>query len=101
MEDWAFNQDDLRRMSALGISESRVRAQMALIQRSSGYLHLQRPCTLGDGIEQVPADETEALILLQEQAAREGRFIKFVPASGAATRMVQGLLSFISQPIFL
>ncbi len=101
MEDWAFNQDDRRRMTALGISESRVRAQMALIQRSSGYLHLQRPCTLDDGIEQVQAHETEALIFVQEQAAREGRFIKFVPASGAATRMVQGLLSlYLSRSSF-
>ena len=58
------------------------------------YLRLQRPCTLGDGIEQIPADETGALIALQEEAALEGRFIKFVPASGAATRMFQGLLSF-------
>ncbi len=93
MKDWAFNQDDLRLMAALGISESQVREQMALLQRSSMYLRLQRPCTLQDGIEQVPADETEGLISLQEEAAREGRFIKFVPASGAATRMFQRLLS--------
>jgi hypothetical protein len=94
MEEWVFTQDDFRLMATLGISESQVRAQMALMQRSSGYLHLQRPCTLGDGIERIPADETEALIPMQEEAAREGRFIKFVPASGAATRMFQGLLSF-------
>jgi hypothetical protein len=94
MEDWAFNQDDLRFMASLGISESQVRTQMAWLQRSSMYLRLQRPCTLGDGIDHIPAGEAESLIFLQEAGAREGRFIKFVPASGAATRMFQGLLSF-------
>jgi len=94
MKDWAFNQDDLQLMTKLGISESQVRAQIALFQRTSGYLRLHRPCTLGDGIQEVPSSETEALISLQEEAAREGRFIKFVPASGAATRMFQGLISF-------
>ncbi|MBI4768344.1 MAG: DUF4301 family protein [Deltaproteobacteria bacterium] len=94
MEGWAFNPDDLRLMKALGISESQVREQVALLQKSSVYLRLQRPCTLGDGIERIPLQETEVLILLQEKAARESRFIKFVPASGAATRMFQELLSF-------
>ena len=94
MKDWAFNQDDLQLMSKLGISESQVRAQMALFQKTSGYLCLHRPCTIGDGIQEIPSSETEVLISLQEEAAREGRFLKFVPASGAATRMFQDILSF-------
>lgn len=94
MEEWTFNQADLRFMKALGISESRLRDQVALLQRSSAYLRLRRPCTIGDGIEQIRDEETGFLISLQEEAAGEGRFIKFVPASGAATRMFQGLLSF-------
>jgi len=94
MGEYPFNQDDLRLMATLGITENQVRAQIALFQRSSGYLRLLRPCTPGDGIQQIPTDETEPLIALQEEAARQSRFIKFVPASGAATRMFQGLLSF-------
>jgi hypothetical protein len=94
MKDWQFNQNDLRLMAKRGISESQVQAQMALFQRTSGYLSLHRPCTIGDGIQEIPSSEREALIALQEEAAREGRFMKFVPASGAATRMFQDILSF-------
>ena len=35
----------------------------------------------------------EALIALHDEAAGQGRFTKFIPASGAATRMFQDLLS--------
>jgi hypothetical protein len=101
MKGWVFNPDDLRLMADLGISESQVREQIALFQGESLYLRLQRPCHLGDGIKQIPADETAALINLQEESAREGRFIKFVPASGAATRMFQGLLTlYLNQSPF-
>jgi hypothetical protein len=94
MDHWTFHQHDLRHMANLGISESQVRCQIALFQGASGFHHLQRPCTLGDGIDRIPADETAAFIHIQAEAAREGRFIKFVPASGAATRMFQALLPF-------
>jgi hypothetical protein len=94
MDEWAFSQDDRQLMKSLGISESQVREQIVLLKKSSVYLRLHRPCTLGDGIEQIPAEEIEVLIPLQEKAARESRFVKFVPASGAATRMFQELLSF-------
>jgi hypothetical protein len=93
MDIWAFNSEDLRLMADLGISENQVREQIASFRGASLYLRLHRPCQLGDGIEQIPADETAALINLQEEAARKGRFIKFVPASGAATRMFQRLLT--------
>lgn len=98
MEDEKFNQGDLQEMSGLGLSESQVRGQMEMLQRSSGYLRLHRPCTLGDGIQEIPETEIEPLIQRQKEAALEGRFIKFIPASGAATRMFQSLIPFYLNP---
>jgi hypothetical protein len=94
MKDWKFNQEDLRLMARLGISESQVRGQISLFLRSSGYLRLIRPCTLNDGIVRIPEAEIGSLIQSQGEAAQGGRFLKFVPASGAATRMFQDLLPF-------
>ncbi len=76
-----------------GISEDEARRQLALLARPRQYARLVRPCTLGDGIETVPEDAQEQLILLHEQAAEQGRGLKFVPASGAATRMFQDLIA--------
>lgn len=88
-----FSKDDLGQMAALGISPDRVLTQVAFFQRASGHLRLRRPCLLGDGIQKIPESDRASLMALQEEAAAEGRFIKFVPASGAATRMFQGLWS--------
>ena len=43
--------------------------------------------TVGDGIIRVADEDRESLVALHDEAARAGRVLKFVPASGAATRM--------------
>jgi hypothetical protein len=48
---------------------------------------LNRPATAGDGIVVIPAAEQAELVALHDAAAGRGRFMKFVPASGAASRM--------------
>jgi hypothetical protein len=76
-----------------GISEHEANRQLALLAAPSNVVELVRPCRLGDGIETIPPEKQEGLILLHEEAARQGRCSKFVPASGAATRMFQDLLA--------
>jgi len=74
----------------------KVLQQIDLFQRPPAYLRLLRPCTVGDGISVLSSDQTEPLISLYEQNSK-GRAIKFIPASGAATRMFKPLLNFIGQ----
>lgn len=88
-----FTAEDVRQMESLGITPSQVKAQLALFRKTCGFLRLHRPCTVGDGIQRIPETQFEALIALQEQAAQRGRFSKFLPASGAATRMFQSLFT--------
>jgi hypothetical protein len=76
-----------------GISESEANRQLALLAAPTAHVELVRPCRLEDGIETVPAERQEGLILLHDEAARQGRCSKFVPASGAATRMFQDVLT--------
>ena len=74
-----------------GISDDEAERQLALLATPPAHVELVRPCVVGDGVERIEPDAQEELILLHEQAAREGRCAKFVPASGAASRMFQGL----------
>ncbi len=76
-----------------GISEDEAQRQLALIAAPVAFADLVRPCRLDDGIESIPVERQEALILVHEEAARQGRCSKFVPASGAATRMFQDVLT--------
>jgi hypothetical protein len=82
---------DLAQLKAAGITPAQVRRQIALFRRATHYQELHRPCTIGDGIHRIPKAEARSLILLQEEAAEAGRFLKFVPASGAASRMLEAL----------
>jgi hypothetical protein len=74
-----------------GVSETRVRRQLDLLQRPSTFTTLLRHCAVGDGVRALGPEQEPELLALARQAADRGRLLKLVPASGAATRMF-GLL---------
>lgn len=78
---------DRERIKGGGRTEETVLKQIEIFKRGVSSVTLNRPCTLGDGIVSVPPEKEEALIRLYDKAASEGRVLKFVPASGAASRM--------------
>ena len=89
MNDLEFCDADLQQMMQLGMSEDQVRRQIDIFRNPHAFIRLNRPCTLGDGIVMIGSPEMEKYLQFQAQAAATGRFLKFVPASGAATRMFQ------------
>jgi hypothetical protein len=88
-----FSEAQKAQLRERGISEDEARRQLALLDAKAAYAEIDRPCRLEDGIEAIPPERQEELILLHEESARQGRCSKFVPASGAATRMFQDLLA--------
>ena len=78
---------DRSRLARRGISEESLRRQLEVLRRARTYTPLLRPCTPGDGIRVLERDEEPRLLDLWRRAAAEGRLLKMVPASGAATRM--------------
>ena len=92
MRVFTLSEADQRQIKSLGITEAQICRQIEIFKRPAFYLSLHRPCTPGDGIHRIPAEEREKYLNLHQEAARPGRFLKFVPASGAATRMFQSLL---------
>lgn len=87
-----FTDQDRRDMGFRGIKEETVAAQLALFRKGTPWITLHRPCTIGDGIAGLDSDEIETLSLRYDDAVAAGRVMKFVPASGAASRMFQALL---------
>lgn len=78
----------------MGITVEHVMSQIEIFKKKPFYIKLNRPCTIGDGIRVIPEDEIQELILHHQEAAGKGRLLKFVPASGAASRMFKSLLNF-------
>lgn len=85
--------DDRRELAARGIDLAEAERQIALLREPPAAVRLLRPATLGDGIVQLRPSEHGALLDRFDAAAHAGRLSKFVPASGAATRMFRALLA--------
>jgi len=65
--------------------------QIETFKKGVPYLKLVRPCTKGDGITLIDEGLFEELISEYQLAVDAGRITKFVPASGAASRMFKKL----------
>lgn len=94
MADRTFTDLDIQRIQAEGLTREKVLAQLGLFERGSFPVRLDRPCTIGDGIVSLPEEDQRECIRIYEEAVREGRVMKFVPASGAASRMFQDWIRF-------
>jgi len=93
MPSHPFTESDLRHLSERGMRLEDVLAHLGIFRAPPPRIRLDRPATVGDGIDALGPDEEEARIALHEAAARKGRISKFIPASGAATRMFRDLLA--------
>src|ERR671924_1612380 len=92
-----FSKADIHQITAQGQTPEAVLSQIEIFQRGIPYTTLHRPCTVDNGITVLQQSDIEALGTLYAQAVSAGRVTKFVPASGAATRMFQALLSYCEQ----
>ena len=90
---------DRSQLEAAGIHSEEAERQLALLREPPAPTRLLRPCTPGDGIEVLSEARLPGLHALHAEAAREGRFTKFVPASGAASRMFADLEKFRGRPV--
>ena len=82
-----FSEKDLRKINKLGLTPRDVEKQMATYRHGSNYLKLNRPCAINDGILSIKKAAMDELIKLYDREAGKFRLLKFVPASGAASRM--------------
>ena len=87
-----FTNDELRQIDAHGLTAEEVFRQLDVFKMSATNLKLVRPCTRGDGIRVIERQELPKLMEIYENEILKRNCLKFVPASGAATRMFKALL---------
>ena len=98
----SLTQSDLLALEEHGLSTTHLEEQLQHLRRGIPPLNLIRPCHIGDGIKQFSENERQDYRQLFQVAQANGRISKFLPASGAATRMFKDLLQFVddeSSPI--
>lgn len=75
-----------------GISEEKIEMQLSHFKSGFPFMPIARPASPGDGILQLTDKEKdEAFRIYEDNLAQGLQVTKFVPASGAATRMFKSL----------
>ncbi|MBP5307241.1 MAG: DUF4301 family protein [Paludibacteraceae bacterium] len=94
-----MKETDLKTLEAKGISEEQIQKQLDAFKTGFPYLNIEKAAAIGDGIARYEETEQEKYLKEWEDYLGEGhRVVKFVPASGAASRMFKNLFEYLNQP---
>jgi len=80
----------------LDIPVETIIEQVETFEKGIPPVRIVRTCTIGDGIRIIPEEQHNSYFYLFQNAADNERIIKFVPASGAASRMFKKLQSVLT-----
>ena len=96
IEKLALSENDIKRIESYDISWKSIAGQLHYFKDGTESIILERPCTLNDGITKISSKEEAGLIKKFENEISTIEMCKFVPASGAATRMFKDII-FVSK----
>ncbi len=92
-----FSKEDILQIEQKGMSLAQIEAQLACFRNGFQFLKLKGAAAVGEGIVRPTEDEAEAYIRDWNDYKEEGHAItKFVPASGAASRMFKNMFEFLN-----
>ncbi len=91
-----LSQQDLKQLAQKGITEAQIERQLGEFKTGFPFLKLEGAAAIGKGIV-APADaERKAYVEAWQQYKAAGKkVVKFVPASGAASRMFKDMFAFV------
>lgn len=94
-----FIENDIQQIKERGSDLSVVEEQVRYFEKGFPFLQLSKAATVGDGIIRLTDDEIAQVISEFDKSAADGEIalLKFVPASGAATRMFKSLFGFLQE----
>ena len=91
-----FTQEDLALLQEKNISEQQINDQLNYFKNGFPFLNIVSAASVDKGILRVSeTDEKEYLTAWQDFLKLEKKVVKFVPASGAASRMFKDLFAFV------
>jgi len=91
-----FSPNDFVQIYNRGISFEAILKQLKSFKKGIAKSNLIRPATINDGILNLSKNEFQQKALFFDQQKDKFKIKKFVPASGAATRMYKFLTAFLN-----
>ena len=89
---------DKEQLQSKGITEDQVLSQITNFQEGFPFMKLIKAARVGDGVIHLSDDEVEHCIDFYEKHRDENVVVKFVPASGAASRMFKEFFALMEDP---
>ncbi|MBT6160625.1 MAG: DUF4301 family protein [Flavobacteriaceae bacterium] len=86
---------DYKHITAQGRSVELVERQLELLSQPKSKMNQLAVATLRNGIKQLSSAEQTLAIKLFRQQEKSNKWIKFIPASGAASRMFAALYEYL------
>lgn len=91
-----FSTPDTEQIKSHGLTPEIVAQQLADFVCGFPYANITRPATVGDGITELSDPDIARYAEKYTAAQATKKIVKFVPASGAATRMFRDLFEFLN-----
>ncbi len=92
-----FEAKDNRQIEQKGISKDAINKQISSFITGFPFMEICKPATIGDGILEVSDAQIDEFVATFD-GTKNIDLMKFVPASGAASRMFKALFEFASLP---
>ncbi|WP_031427035.1 DUF4301 family protein [Flavimarina sp. Hel_I_48] len=92
-----FTEEDIKEIEAHGLTKEKVQEQVSIFKNGVPTVQLIAAATVGDGIQKLNEDKEVDFIELYEHIDKDKELLKFIPASGAATRMFKTIYQFLEE----
>lgn len=90
-------EQDKKTLERKGITEEELNQQLKCFETGFPFMKVERAAVVGDGILRIEEEKKSAYFTEWQNYLKENRsVVKFVPASGAASRMFKSLFEFLS-----
>ena len=94
-----LTQQDLKQLSQKGITQEKLESQLNSFKTGFPFLRLKGAAAVGNGIIAPDDEQHRKYVDAWNSYKAQGRVIvKFVPASGAASRMFKDMFAFLDAP---
>ena len=91
-----LTEKDLKQIAQRGITKEQIETQLHQFETGFPFLRLEAAAAVGNGILAPKEEERKKYVAVWEAYKKEGkRVVKFVPASGAASRMFKNMFAFV------
>ena len=91
-----LTEKDLKQIAQRGITEEQIKTQLKEFETGFPFLKLEAAASVGNGIVAPNESERKQYVKAWEDYKAAGkRIVKFVPASGAASRMFKNMFAFV------